>query len=145
MEADFVRNLSDEAKYFRFMNALQELSPEMLVRLTQIDYFNEMALIATHSEGGSEEQIGVARYTTNLDQESCEFALVVSDAWQGHGIGHQLMQKLIDVARDRGFERMEGQVLSNNTRMLHLMKSLNFSIQRDPEDSGVKRVELPLN
>jgi acetyltransferase len=144
MEADFVRNLSSEAKYFRFMNALQELSQEMLVRLTQIDYYNEMALIAVKPNGPAEEQIGVARYSTNLDQRSCEFALVVGDAWQGHGIGYQLMQKLMEIARDRGLERMEGQVLSSNSRMLNMMKALNFSIGRDPEDSGVKRVVIGL-
>jgi acetyltransferase len=144
MEQQFVRNLSPEAKYFRFMNALQELSQEMLVRFTQIDYYNEMALIAVKPGDPVEEQIGVVRYTTNLDQKTCEFALVVSDAWQGHGIGYQLMQKLMEIARDRGLERMEGQVLGNNTRMLTLMKSLNFSIERDPEDSGIKRVVIGL-
>jgi len=144
MEQAFVRNLSSEAKYFRFMNALQELSQEMLIRLTQIDYYNEMALIAVKPNGAGEEQIGVVRYATNLDHRSCEFALVVSDAWQGHGIGYRLMQCLIDIARDRGLERMEGQVLSTNTRMLHLMKSLNFSIGRDPEDSSIKRVVIGL-
>lgn len=149
MEAEFVRNLSNEAKYFRFMNALQELSQEMLVRLTQIDYYNEMALIAVrpHAAGPddvSEEQIGVVRYTTNLDQKSCEFALVVADAWQGRGIGHQMMQKLMEIARDRGLERMDGQVLSSNARMLNLMKSLGFRIEHDPEDSAVKRVEIGL-
>jgi len=144
MEQEFVRKLSPEAKYFRFMNALQELSQEMLVRLTQIDYYNEMALIAVNTTGPVEEQIGVVRYHTNLDQKSCEFALVVADGWQGHGIGHQLMQKLMEIARDRGLERMEGQVLGNNTRMLNLMKSLRFAVERDPEDSGVKRVAIGL-
>ena len=145
MEADFVRNLSTEAKYFRFMNALQELSQEMLVRLTQIDYWNEMALIAVRPDGGGEEQIGVARYTTNPDQQSCEFALVVSDAWQGHGIGHQLMRRLMEVARDRGLERMQGQVLSSNTRMLNLMKSIGYRIETDPEDAAIKRVKIDLH
>jgi acetyltransferase len=144
MEQEFVRNLSPEAKYFRFMNALQELSQEMLVRLTQIDYYNEMALIAVKPNSKSEEQIGVVRYTTNLDQRSCEFALVVSDAWQGLGIGYQLMQKLMDIARDRGLERMEGQVLASNSRMLTLMRSLNFRIGPDPEDTAVKLVEIAL-
>jgi len=144
MEQEFVRNLSPEAKYFRFMNALQELSQEMLVRLTQIDYYNEMALIAVKPNSKSEEQIGVVRYTTNLDQRSCEFALVVSDAWQGLGIGYQLMQKLMDIARDRGLERMEGQVLASNSRMLNMMRSLNFRIGPDPEDTAVKLVEIAL-
>jgi len=144
MEQEFVRELSPEAKYFRFMNALQELSQEMLVRLTQIDYYNEMALVAVNPTSRGEEQIGVARYYTNPDQKSCEFALVVSDAWQGHGIGHQLMQSLMEIARDRGLESMEGQVLSNNTRMLGLMRSLHFAIVRDPEDNAIKRVTIGL-
>jgi acetyltransferase len=103
-----------------------------------------MALIAVKPGGPVEEQIGVVRYTTNLDQKTCEFALVVSDAWQGHGIGYQLMQKLMEIARDRGLERMEGQVLSNNSRMLNLMTSLKFAIERDPEDSAVKQVTIGL-
>ena len=144
IEAKFVRGLSSEAKYFRFMNSLQELSQEMLVRFTQIDYHNEMALIAVTSTDAGEEQVGVARYTTNLDKTSCEFALVVSDKWQGRGIAHQLMESLMEVARDRDLQSMEGQVLSNNTRMLELVASLGFSVENDPDDTAVKHVVAPL-
>ncbi len=145
IEARFVRELSDESKYFRFMSSLQELSQEMLVRFTQIDYHNEMALIAVASTGAGEEQIGVARYVTNLDKTSCEFALTVSDKWRGRGIAHHLMRDLMEVARDRELERMEGKVLSNNRRMLELVTSLNFSIANDPEDPTVKVVEARLH
>jgi acetyltransferase len=145
MEAKFVRELSPEAKYFRFMNSLQELSQEMLVRFTQIDYHHEMALIAATSNGGAEEQIGVARYTTNLDKQSCEFALAVSDRWQSRGIGHHLMKNLMEVARDRDLERMEGQVLSNNHKMLDMMRNLNFQISNDPDDAAIKHVEISLH
>jgi acetyltransferase len=138
IEAEFVRDLSNESKYFRFMNSVQELSQEMLVRFTQIDYHNEMALIAVATSDSGEEQIGVARYTTNLDKKSCEFALVVSDRWRGRGIAHQLMQRLMQIARDRGLERIEGQVLANNVKMLQLMKALNFQIGNDPDDTSVK-------
>jgi acetyltransferase len=144
IEAKFVRELSSEARYFRFMNHLQELSPEMLVRFTQIDYHNEMALIAVTMNGGVEEQIGVARYTTNLDKKSCEFALVVSDKWQSRGIAHHLMKNLMEVARDRDLEKMDGQVLGNNFRMLELVTSLNFRISNDPDDSSIKQVEVQL-
>ena len=127
------------------MSSLQELSQEMLVRFTQIDYHNEMALIAVTSTGTGEEQIGVVRYVTNLDKTSCEFALTVSDRWRGRGIAHHLMRDLMEVARDRKLERMEGKVLSNNRRMLELVTSLNFSIANDPEDPTVKVVEARLD
>jgi len=145
IEAKFVRELSDEARYFRFMNSLQELSQEMLVRFTQIDYHNEMALIAVKLNGLAEEQIGVARYTTNMDKQSCEFALVVSDRWQNRGIAHHLMMNLMEVARDRGLDSMEGQVLSNNVRMLELVASLGFEIRNDPTDYAVNQVEVRLH
>jgi len=144
IEARFIRELSSEAKYFRFMNSLQELSQEMLVRFTQIDYHNEMALIAVTSTKAGEEQIGVARYTTNVDKLSCEFALVVSDQWQSRGIAHKLMRNLMDIARDRDLERMQGQVLARNSKMLDLMTSLSFTIENDPDDTAVKRVEARL-
>ena len=145
IEAKFVRELSSQARYFRFMNSLQELSQQMLVRFTQIDYHNEMALIAVTTNDAGEEQIGVARYTTNLDKTSCEFALVVSDQWQSKGIGHHLMRNLMEIARDRDLQRMEGQVLSLNSRMLELMTTLDFRIQDDPDDAAIKHVEAQLH
>ena len=138
IEQAFIRGLSAESKYFRFMNSIHELSLEMLVRFTQIDYHNEMALVAIYSGDDGEEEIGVARYMTNPDQKTCEFAIVVSDKWQGKGIARLLMQKLIEIARNRGLEIMEGQILANNFRMLELMLSLNFQINNDSDDPGIK-------
>ncbi|MEO0249962.1 MAG: chorismate synthase, partial [candidate division WOR-3 bacterium] len=87
MTQSFVRGLSEETKYFRFMDAVRELSPAMLVRLTQIDYDREMALLAVTEQDGREVELGVARYATNPDRTSCEFAVVVHDQWQHQGIG----------------------------------------------------------
>ncbi|MES9826958.1 MAG: bifunctional acetate--CoA ligase family protein/GNAT family N-acetyltransferase [Candidatus Thiodiazotropha sp.] len=144
LEQTFTRQLSDEAKYFRFMSAIQELTPEMLTRFTQIDYHNEMALIAVTEDGNHEIELGVARYVINPDKRSCEFALVVSDQWQRQGIGHKLMHQLMEVARDRGLEKMEGEVLSNNFKMLDLMKSLYFHISTSPDDNSIKQVVIDL-
>jgi acetyltransferase len=144
LERNFTRELSDEAKYFRYMSSVQELTPEMLMRFTQIDYHYEMALIAVTEEDNHELELGVARYVTNPDKKSCEFALVVNDKWQRQGIGHRLMHHLMEVARDRGLVKMEGEVLSNNFKMLDLMKSLNFTITTSPEDSSIKQVVVDL-
>ncbi|PVV21633.1 MAG: hypothetical protein B6D79_13755 [gamma proteobacterium symbiont of Ctena orbiculata] len=144
LEQTFTRQLSDEAKYFRFMSSIQELTPEMLTRFTQIDYHNEMALIAVTEDDNHEIELGVSRYVINPDKKSCEFALVVSDQWQRQGIGHKLMHQLMEIARDRGLEKMEGEVLSNNFKMLDLMKSLYFGISTSPEDSSIKQVVVDL-
>lgn len=140
LETKFVDGLSDEARFFRFMHSLHHLTQPMLVRFTQIDYYQEMALIAVTEEDGVETELGVARYVINPDKETCEFALVVSDQRQNQGLGHRLMQQLMEVARRRGLQVMEGEVLSTNSKMLGLMKSLDFSVAPDPEDINIKKV-----
>jgi acetyltransferase len=144
IEQAFVRSLSPEAKYLRFMSTLKELTPSMLARFTQVDYDREMALIAVDESTGREVQIGVARYVINPDWESCEFAIVVSQHWQGHGLGRHLMLRLIDVARARGLKIMTGQILAANTRMLAMAKALGFTFDDSVEDPGVKHVQLRL-
>lgn len=58
-------------------------------------------------------QIAVARYVTNPDGETVEFALAVSDDWQRHGVGRKLMSALIDSARLKGYRAMVGDVLAH--------------------------------
>jgi len=144
-EQQFVKNLSSESKYFRFMQSLEQLTPLMLARFTQIDYDSEMALIAVVKEDTDDSRIiGVVRYVSNPDRHSCEFALLVSDEYQRKGIGRHLMQRLITVAHDRGIDVMEGEVLSTNSKMLKLMQRMNFLIVHDEEDPKIVRVRRHL-
>jgi len=144
IEADFVRNLSPQAKYFRFMQSLRELTPEMLLRFTQIDYDRELALIAVVLHDGQELEVAVARYGMNPDGESCEFAIVVADAWQGKGIATRLLTLLMEAARARGFRLMEGEVLAENVPMLNLVKRLGFGVQPIADAPSVYAVNRAL-
>ena len=144
IEQTFVRKLSPQAKYFRFMQSLNELTPEMLVRFTQLDYNRELALIAVQEKGGGEIELGVARYVMNPDGKSCEFALVVADEWQHRGIGSQLMTHLMDAAQERGFDSMDGEILADNKKMLDLVRSLGFHLQKSEEDAGIMLATIRL-
>jgi acetyltransferase len=140
LEQEFVHNLSEEAKYFRFMHTVHELSDEMLVRFTQIDYDREMAFVAVTEQDGHEVEIGVCRYTINPDGSSCEFALVVGDQWQHKAVGHKLMGVLIETARSKGLQTMEGEVLASNHNMLKLVATLGFSVSSSGEEGTVKKI-----
>ncbi|MBV5275202.1 MAG: GNAT family N-acetyltransferase [Lamprocystis purpurea] len=140
MTQEFVRGLSEQTKYFRFMQAVKELTPEMLVRFTQIDYDRELALIGVVEQDGAEVQVGVSRYISRPGGEVCEFAIVVADNCRNLGIGARLMRSLMANARLRGFRIMDGEVLTANSRMLALMKSLGFRIENDPQDPAIKLV-----
>ena len=145
MEQEFVRALSPESRYMRFMNTIREVSPAQLVRLTQIDYDREMAYVATIDADGAEKEVGVVRYATSPDGESCEFAIVVADDWQGKGLARRLMGVLIDTARGANLRYMHGDFLAENTRMLAFVASLGFVLSAHPEDPGLKRGVLVLN
>lgn len=140
IEKEFIEGLSPQSRYYRFMHTLKQVSPEMLVRFTQIDYHRELALIAVIREKGREREIGVSRYVLNVDGDSCEFAVVVADAWQHTGIGYKLMEKLIEAARQKGFARMEGVVLRDNKPMQRLARSMGFEVHRSEEDEDVVSV-----
>jgi acetyltransferase len=143
MEQAFVKGLSPESRFFRFMNTLRELTPDMLVRFTQIDYDREMAFVAITRDGGVEQEIGVCRYITNPDGESCEFAIVVADAWQKQGLGRRMLTRLIETASARGLKTMTGQILAANHEMLALTRALGFTIS-DTDEPTVKHASLPL-
>jgi acetyltransferase len=116
----------------------------MLVRFTQIDYDRELALIAVVMQDGQEREVAVTRYGMNPDGESCEFAIVVADAWQGKGIATRLMTLLMETAKARGFKIMEGTVLAENAPMLSLVKRLGFDVQPIPDSPSVYAVSRAL-
>jgi acetyltransferase len=149
MLQDLVHGLSAESRYYRFVSSMTELPPAMLSRLTLIDYDREMALVAIHrtrqmGEAGepveTERIVGVSRYITNPDKASCEFSLVVADDFNGKGLGSRLMLSIMEEARDKGLDEIEGLVLANNPGMLKLMKGLGFTIKPFPDDPDFKLV-----
>ncbi|MCX7089531.1 MAG: GNAT family N-acetyltransferase [Methylococcales bacterium] len=140
MEKDFVHRLSERTKYFRYMQVLQELTPEMIVRFTQIDYDREMAFVAVTDDNTLPNEMGVGRYVMNPDGHSVEFALVVADDCQCLGIGSKLMKTLMQSAKTKGMTFFEGEVLAINTPMLSLVKKLGFSIEVIADDHEIVRV-----
>ncbi len=144
MEQKFVGGLSEQSRYFRFLQHLPSLTPQMLARFTQVDYDRELALVALDDSAGTESIVGVARFVANWDKESAEYAIALADAWQGRGLGHAMMKMLIECARRRGFKRLVGSVLGINQPMLGLDKALGFVVQPDPDDRELMLVTLEL-
>ncbi len=148
----FIRELSDESRYMRFVSMMKELTPKMLTRYTYVDYHRELALVATTMVPNPENRglpkeiiIGLAHYLRNADGVGAEYALVIADNWQGHGLGRKLMSKLLAEAKDQGLEYIEGVVLANNKPMLGLMTGLGLINDMDPEDPSMRRVWMPFD
>lgn len=144
-----VAGLSPESRYNRFAATLTELPPTMLARFTQIDYEREMALVAVRAaslDGLEPERIiAVARYTLHPGGQGGEFALLVSDAYSGQGLGRRLMECLMAVARDQGLTQLDGLVLVKNSAMLKLVRGLGFRVQPFEDDEDFKLVTVGLS
>jgi acetyltransferase len=144
IERAFVAGLSEETRYFRFFYQLNELTPSMLARFTQVDYDREMALVAVDETGATPSIVGVARYIMSPARESAEFAVVVADAWQGRGVARVLMSRLVACATARGLRRLEGLVLRTNRNMLRFTEAFGFTTRDDPDDPDQVGVVLEL-
>ena len=144
MEQEFVRHLSEDSRYFRFLGNVRELSSKKLKYFTEIDYDCHMAFVAVIQRDGNDVEIGVARYVGNEPRDTCEFAVTVDDAWQGTGVAGLLMASLMDAARERGFRTMEGLILRSNHKMLKFARQLGFKVRPNPDDVDTVTVARPL-
>jgi acetyltransferase len=148
---EFIRGLSDESRYMRFVSMLRELTPRMLARYTRIDYDREVALVATAQVSNPQNRgllreriVGFAHCLRNADGRGAEYALVIADDWQRRGLGAQLMRSLIEVTRHQRLAYLEGVVLASNRPMLGLMASLGFRNDPEPFDPDMRRLWLDL-
>ncbi len=144
LERVFIAQLSPETLYRRFMMPVKALPDSLIERFTQIDYDRELALVAMETGSAQTRIVGVARITPTWDDGVAEFAIVVGDWLQRSGLGRDMMQRLIDAARSRGYRTLEGRVLGTNAPMLQFCKRLGFSIVFDPQDMAERIVRRSL-
>jgi GNAT superfamily N-acetyltransferase len=143
MSAAF-EHLSADSRYSRFMAPLRELSPAMLESATHVRGERDLALVAVVGGPPAEAIIGGARYAANPGGDDCEFAVTLTDEWQGVGLARQLMELLMEAARVRGFRTMEGFILTSNAGMRGLAQRLGFSDGPMPGDATVRLVRCQL-
>lgn len=137
LTTDFFGNLPAPARYDRFMSPMRNLPPEMIKRFTNIDYSGHLALVAEVFEDGREIVVAEARYVRATDPSVAEFAVSVADGWQGQRLASRLLDKLICRASTAGVERIVGETLATNDKMLHLARKAGFTIKRSPDVRGV--------
>jgi len=136
---DHFYSLSQRSIYLRFFSPLKQLSRENIIKFTQIDYDREIALVALMGSKPNKKMVGVCRIILFPDGEQAEFAMAISDACQGKGIGASLLKKCLNAAWHKGIKKVMGLVLPENTQMLKLGKKLGFVVKRG---SGGSEYEL---
>jgi len=133
----FHQTLSERSVYLRYFTPLkldQRVAHERLSRICFIDYDREMVLIVERRDPKTHETeiLGVGRLSKLHGTNEAEFALLVSDQWQGHGLGTQLLKLLVQVGRDEKLERITATMLADNHEMQHVARKAGFKVERMP-------------
>jgi GNAT superfamily N-acetyltransferase len=135
--------LSRDTVYRRFHAPLHRIPAETVRRLVTVDHDLREAVVA--DLGG--EVLGVARYDRSpTDPATAEFAIVVEDAWQGFGLGRQLLVALIALAAERGVRELVATVQPDNERVLALIRRVlpDSTVTRDDDVLVVRsRLTVP--
>jgi RimJ/RimL family protein N-acetyltransferase len=118
--------LSPESIRRRFFGPRRALSELELHRLTALDGWNHYAIGAcARGDDWAPEGIGVARFARTSEASStAELAITVVDAYQGRGIGRQLVSRLIDAAIVRGIRELHAIILPDNAAIIGLLQRI---------------------
>jgi acetyltransferase len=138
----FHKTLSEESVYFRYFHLIklsQRVAHERLTRICFIDYDREMALVAERNDPqtGKPEILAVGRLSKVHGTQEAEFALLVSDQYQGLGLGTELLQRLLNVGRNEQIQRINAAILFDNHAMQHICEKLGFQLHHSIADSLV--------
>ena len=144
----FHKTLSEESVYFRYfhlINLSHRVAHERLTRICFIDYDREMALVAERKDPQTRvsEILAVGRLSKIHGTDEAEFALLVSDQYQGLGLGTELLQRLVQVGRQEQIQRINATILFDNHPMQHICEKLGFQLHHSIADSWVNaEIEL---
>ena len=114
----FISRLSPRTIYYRFFTEHPQLGPAERERYTNVDYVDRVAFVALLGD----EIVGVGRYDRIPGTPVAEVAFVIEDPHQHRGLGSILLEHLAAAARERGLQRFEAEVLTENTKMIRVFQ-----------------------
>ena len=134
---EMFKSFSEEAIRYRFFQILKDTPHEVRVRYCNIDYDREIAIVAELTEKDRKKILGVGRLSMEPDRKSGELAFIITDQWQGLGLGTKVVDYVIEIAKEMGVETVYAIMLPDNYRALNLTKKMGFKLEY-LEDGTVK-------
>jgi len=147
MMVEFHHHLSDRSVYYRWFNTFgldQRIAHDRLARICFIDYDREMALVVERTDATNRREIiAVGRLSRLQGVNAAEFSLTISDAWQRHRLGTELLRRLVQIGREEGLACIRAEILPENAGMQALARKAGFNVRCDVLE-GVCRAEILL-
>ena len=143
-ERAFIEGLSAQTLYLRLQYSATSASDRDLERLLDLDYYDRFAIAGVIAGADGDRIVGVSRYARIADSRRAECAIVVADDWQGRGLGSELMRALVDAARARDIDALEGTTLAENSRIATWARRFGFSAKTEPNSGGLVHVQVDI-
>jgi acetyltransferase len=141
----FHETLSDRSVYMRFLHPMllsERARHERLARVCHCDYDREMTLVAEQDRPGGRVILGAGRLSKLHGVNAARFSMIISDDFQGRGLGAEMMRRLMQIARDEKLDRIEAIITSDNQAMQHLCGKLGGRLS--PQSDGKVKAEIDL-
>jgi acetyltransferase len=137
----FHETLSERSVYLRYfcsMSLSARVEHERLVRICFASYDRGFALVAERNDPatGRREILGVGRFSA-IRRGEAEAAVLVSDQWQGRGLGTELLAGVVRIAREEKFERLSGEILRDNLATQAIFRKTGFKLRQTGDPSSV--------
>jgi len=134
----FYLGLDSESFYRRFYTARP--APELVAQFASFRGGTACVVACSPAEG----LVAEARYLP-IAPGTAELALTVRHDYQGVGLGHLLLDALVERAHEDGLDRLRAIVLLENTPMLRLLQRYGWVLAAPIEDSSVAYLEISAN
>jgi acetyltransferase len=143
--AEFHKTLSEETvqyRYFAFIKLEYRIAHSRLMRICFNDYDCEIALVVERklAETGERQLLGIGRLIKSHGVDEAEFAIVISDQWQGKGLGTELLSRLLEIGQQEKISKIVGYILTDNIGMRRVCEKLGFTIRYNTNSEAYRAV-----
>ena len=137
------------SRYFYYMKLSTRTKHERLARICTIDPKKEMVLVAEYApfsyrlakrSGVENKIVAVSRLNKYENSNDAEIAALVSDKYQGQGLGSEMLNRLFHIAHEANIEHVIADILPQNTVMKRIHEKLDFSVEHKIEDGVLKAI-----
>ncbi|MHA1166373.1 MAG: GNAT family N-acetyltransferase [Candidatus Hodarchaeales archaeon] len=128
---DLFYSLDDESRYFRFFHPVKYFRHKTAQPLVNIDHSSNVAIVVIEPEShrkGADEIIAVGRYFLEHRTNMAEISFAVHNDWRNLGITKLLFKYLARIAQENGIKGFTGDIILNNTPMVHIVKNSGYKL-----------------
>ena len=144
----FHETLSDRSVYLRYLSPMllsQRVTHERLSRVCHSDYSREIVLVVEAEKNGERAISAVGRLSKfRGEDEEARISLLVSDNFQGEGIGMELIKRLIDVAKQEKIKKIIAVMSQENETMKVLCEKTGFSFTTNAKTRNDRSLHHPV-